>query len=145
MQVFYYPKILQCAQEADEINQAMTTYTRPGGNANLHPKLSSLVNYCQSVPFKGFDTAAKNNVSFQMSSFSETAGIGHLRHYAAEFVQYNNRQNSRIYPKGERINSNNFVPQLFWNVGCQMVALNHQVSVFSDPYSFFQTVARHSD
>ncbi|XP_026548436.1 1-phosphatidylinositol 4,5-bisphosphate phosphodiesterase beta-2-like, partial [Notechis scutatus] len=35
---------------------------------------------------------------------------------------------SRIYPKGTRIDSSNYMPQMFWNVGCQMVALNFQTS-----------------
>ncbi|KAK7504147.1 hypothetical protein BaRGS_00004451 [Batillaria attramentaria] len=39
---------------------------------------------------------------------------------------YNKRQNSRIYPKGGRVDSSNFLPQIFWNAGCQMVALNFQ-------------------
>lgn len=33
---------------------------------------------------------------------------------------------SRIYPKGTRMDSSNYSPQPFWNVGCQMVALNYQ-------------------
>lgn len=33
---------------------------------------------------------------------------------------------SRIYPKGTRVDSSNYSPQPFWNVGCQMVALNYQ-------------------
>lgn len=33
---------------------------------------------------------------------------------------------SRIYPKGTRMDSSNYNPQPFWNVGCQMVALNYQ-------------------
>lgn len=33
---------------------------------------------------------------------------------------------SRIYPKGTRVDSSNYNPQPFWNVGCQMVALNYQ-------------------
>lgn len=40
-------------------------------------------------------------------------------------------QLSRIYPKGTRVDSSNYMPQLFWNAGCQMVALN------------FQTVGKH--
>ena len=28
----------------------------------------------------------------------------------------------------KRIKSNNYIPQLFWNVGCQMVALNFQTN-----------------
>uniref|UniRef100_A0A1I8IV66 Phosphoinositide phospholipase C n=1 Tax=Macrostomum lignano TaxID=282301 RepID=A0A1I8IV66_9PLAT len=33
---------------------------------------------------------------------------------------------SRIYPRGNRVDSSNFMPQIFWNAGCQMVALNFQ-------------------
>lgn len=33
---------------------------------------------------------------------------------------------SRVYPKGQRIDSSNYNPVPFWNVGCQMVALNYQ-------------------
>lgn len=43
-----------------------------------------------------------------------------------EFVEYNKMQLSRIYPKGTRVDSSNYMPQLFWNAGCQMVALNFQ-------------------
>ncbi|EDQ91827.1 uncharacterized protein MONBRDRAFT_21166 [Monosiga brevicollis MX1] len=43
-----------------------------------------------------------------------------------DFVDYNKLQLSRIYPAGSRISSTNFNPQLFWNVGCQLVALNWQ-------------------
>lgn len=39
---------------------------------------------------------------------------------------YNKRQMSRIYPKGTRMDSSNYMPQMFWNAGCQMVALNFQ-------------------
>lgn len=42
------------------------------------------------------------------------------------FLRYNKRQMSRIYPKGTRVDSSNYSPQPFWNVGCQMVALNYQ-------------------
>ncbi|KAK5606500.1 1-phosphatidylinositol 4,5-bisphosphate phosphodiesterase beta-4 [Crenichthys baileyi] len=33
---------------------------------------------------------------------------------------------SRIYPKGGRVDSSNYMPQIFWNAGCQMVSLNFQ-------------------
>ena len=39
---------------------------------------------------------------------------------------YNKRQLSRIYPRGTRVDSSNFMPQIFWNAGCQLVALNFQ-------------------
>jgi phosphatidylinositol phospholipase C zeta len=33
---------------------------------------------------------------------------------------------SRVYPKGQRIDSSNYCPVPFWNVGSQMAALNYQ-------------------
>lgn len=38
---------------------------------------------------------------------------------------------SRIYPKGGRVDSSNYMPQIFWNTGCQMVSLNFQTSDLS--------------
>lgn len=35
-------------------------------------------------------------------------------------------QFSRVYPKGQRIDSSNYNPVNIWNSGCQMVALNYQ-------------------
>lgn len=61
-----------------------------------------------------------------MSSFAETAALNLLKSQAIEFVNYNKRQLSRIYPKGTRAESSNFLPQIFWNAGSQMVALNFQ-------------------
>ena len=37
-------------------------------------------------------------------------------------------QFARIYPNGSRVASSNFNPQLFWNVGCQLLALNFQTN-----------------
>lgn len=51
-----------------------------------------------------------------------------LKQQAVDFVNYNKRQMSRIYPKGTRADSSNYMPQVFWNAGCQMVSLNFQTS-----------------
>uniref|UniRef100_A0A3Q3WJ44 Phosphoinositide phospholipase C n=1 Tax=Mola mola TaxID=94237 RepID=A0A3Q3WJ44_MOLML len=61
-----------------------------------------------------------------MSSFVETKALEHLTKSPVEFVEYNKSQLSRIYPKGTRVDSSNFMPQVFWNAGCQLVALNYQ-------------------
>jgi len=47
-----------------------------------------------------------------MSSFAETTGLGYLKTQAIEFVNYNKRQMSRIYPKGTRADSSNYMPQV---------------------------------
>ncbi|XP_042209262.1 1-phosphatidylinositol 4,5-bisphosphate phosphodiesterase-like isoform X3 [Homarus americanus] len=95
---------------------------------NIHPWLSSMVNYAWPVHFNGFQAAEEKNVHHNMSSFSETMGLGYLKTQAIEFVNYNKRQMSRIYPKGARVDSSNYMPQVFWNAGCQMVSLNFQTS-----------------
>ena len=64
--------------------------------------------------------------AYEMSSFDETNAVSMLKEYPVEFVKYNRRQLSRIFPKGTRLDSSNFMPQVFWNAGCQLVALNYQ-------------------
>uniref|UniRef100_A0A8B9JZP0 1-phosphatidylinositol 4,5-bisphosphate phosphodiesterase n=1 Tax=Astyanax mexicanus TaxID=7994 RepID=A0A8B9JZP0_ASTMX len=93
---------------------------------NATEEMSTLVNYIEPVKFKSFEVAAKRNKYFEMSSFVETKGMDSLKNNPIEFVEYNKKQLSRIYPKGTRVESSNYMPQLFWNVGCQMVALNFQ-------------------
>ncbi|XP_023030039.1 no receptor potential A isoform X1 [Leptinotarsa decemlineata] len=99
-----------------------------GSTTNVHPWLSSMVNYAQPVKFQGFDVAEEKNIHHNMSSFSEPNGLNYLKTQAIEFVNYNKRQMSRIYPSGARANSSNYMPQVFWNAGCQMVSLNFQTS-----------------
>lgn len=97
-----------------------------GSTTNVHPFLSSMVNYAQPVHFNSFDKSKEKNIYHNMSSFSETAGMNYLKTQSVDFVNYNKRQMSRIYPKGTRADSSNYMPQIFWNAGCQMVSLNFQ-------------------
>ncbi|XP_065776921.1 1-phosphatidylinositol 4,5-bisphosphate phosphodiesterase beta-1 isoform X1 [Muntiacus reevesi] len=97
-----------------------------GSEAMATEEMSNLVNYIQPVKFESFETSKKRNRSFEMSSFVETKGLEQLTKSPVEFVEYNKMQLSRIYPKGTRVDSSNYMPQLFWNAGCQMVALNFQ-------------------
>jgi phosphatidylinositol phospholipase C beta len=110
----------------EEEEKIFAEYSYTGATTNIHPLLSSLVNYTHPVKFAGFDIAEMNDLHFHMSSFSESTGLGYLKQSAPEFVNYNKRQLSRIYPKGARVDSSNFLPQIFWNAGCQMVSLNFQ-------------------
>ncbi|KAJ1156561.1 hypothetical protein NDU88_009279 [Pleurodeles waltl] len=113
--------------ETVEDEQAwMASYQYVGATTNIHPYLSTLINYAQPVKFQGFSVAEERNIHYNMSSFNESVGLGYLKTHAIEFVNYNKRQMSRIYPKGGRVDSSNYMPQIFWNAGCQMVSLNFQ-------------------
>uniref|UniRef100_A0A8C8YSW2 1-phosphatidylinositol 4,5-bisphosphate phosphodiesterase n=1 Tax=Prolemur simus TaxID=1328070 RepID=A0A8C8YSW2_PROSS len=104
----------------------MASYKYVGATTNIHPYLSAMINYAQPVKFQGFHVAEERNIHYNMSSFNESVGLGYLKTHAIEFVNYNKRQMSRIYPKGGRVDSSNYMPQIFWNAGCQMVSLNYQ-------------------
>ena len=84
------------------------------------------MNYCEPVKFKSFEQSAKARMNYQMSSFSEVKALDSMQAEGENFRRYNITQFSRIYPAGGRINSSNYMPQVFWNAGCQMVALNFQ-------------------
>ncbi|KAM7366142.1 hypothetical protein PAMP_015608 [Pampus punctatissimus] len=113
--------------EEDEEDEPVTELKKPNSDegtasseVNATEEMSTLVNYIEPVKFK------KRRKFFEMSSFVETKGMDTLKSSPIEFVEYNKNQLSRIYPKGTRVDSSNYMPQLFWNVGCQMVALNFQ-------------------
>ncbi|XP_060922250.1 1-phosphatidylinositol 4,5-bisphosphate phosphodiesterase beta-3 [Limanda limanda] len=119
--------------EEDEEDEAVTEPKKPNtdegtasSEVNATEEMSTLVNYIEPVKFKSFEVAAKRRKFFEMSSLVETKGMDTLKSSPFEFVEYNKQQLSRIYPKGTRVDSSNYMPQLFWNVGCQMVALNFQ-------------------
>lgn len=56
----------------------------------------------------------EKNIHHNMSSFAETTGMNLLKQQSIDFVNYNKRQMSRIYPKGTRADSSNYMPQVFW-------------------------------
>ena len=85
----------------------------------ISPSLSKLVNYIEAVHFPGFESEGK---FYQMSSFGESKSFKIFEdpEKAPEFVRYNARQISRIYPGASRQDSSNLKPLAAWNTGCQI-------------------------
>ncbi|RVE57067.1 hypothetical protein OJAV_G00212650 [Oryzias javanicus] len=117
-------------EEQDEEKMKTSDEGTAGQEVTAYEAMSSIVNYIQPNKFISFDNARKKNKSYVISSFVETKGEAMISKTAVEFVEYNKRQMSRIYPKGTRMDSSNYSPQPFWNAGCQMVALNYQTMDF---------------
>uniref|UniRef100_A0A673LYL4 Phosphoinositide phospholipase C n=1 Tax=Sinocyclocheilus rhinocerous TaxID=307959 RepID=A0A673LYL4_9TELE len=109
----------------DDCKKSMDEGTA-GSEAFATEEMSTLVNYIQPTKFHSFEISKKSKRSYQMSSFVETKALEHLTKTPVEFVEYNKFQLSRIYPKGTRVDSSNYMPQVFWNAGCQLIALNFQ-------------------
>ncbi|XP_009970832.3 1-phosphatidylinositol 4,5-bisphosphate phosphodiesterase beta-2 [Tyto alba] len=112
--------------DEEEIKKMQSDEGTAGLEVTAYEEMSSLVNYVQPIKFDSFEVSAQKNRSYVISSFTELKGYDLLTKFPVQFVEYNKRQMSRIYPKGTRMDSSNYMPQMFWNVGCQMVALNFQ-------------------
>ncbi|XP_071377778.1 1-phosphatidylinositol 4,5-bisphosphate phosphodiesterase beta-2 [Centroberyx affinis] len=117
-------------EEQDEEKMKTSDEGTAGQEVTAYEEMSAIVNYIQPNKFISFDNARKKNKSYVISSFVETKGEAMIAKTAVEFVEYNKRQMSRIYPKGTRMDSSNYSPQPFWNAGCQLVALNYQTMDF---------------
>lgn len=89
-------------------------------------EMSNLIIYCRSINFN-LEKAKQNIVFYEMSSFAETKAEKLMCQQEKKlFVKYHQHQFSRVYPKGQRVDSSNYNPINMWNIGSQMVALNYQ-------------------
>ncbi|XP_076750014.1 small wing phospholipase C gamma 1 isoform X2 [Xylocopa sonorina] len=90
-------------------------------------EMSNLIVYCRSVAFNLDRIKTKGFIFHEMSSFPETKAEKLMCQQENRFfIKYHQVQFSRVYPKGQRIDSSNYNPVPMWNAGCQMVALNYQ-------------------
>ena len=78
------------------------------------------------ITFKGFEKARETDCCYHMSSFNEKKAARFAAGQPEHFTEYCKTQIARIYPWRTRVNSTNYNPQIYWNVGAQLVALNFQ-------------------
>lgn len=86
----------------------------------LAPELSELVNHCKSVHFYDFAKSKEGGKCHEMSSFVESKTKKLIKEKLSEFIEYNKKQLSRIYPAGSRVDSSNYNPLMAWSAGCQI-------------------------
>ncbi|TMS07073.1 1-phosphatidylinositol 4,5-bisphosphate phosphodiesterase eta-1 [Larimichthys crocea] len=110
----------RCGREA---GGQLTRGGRKRKTMKLSRDLSNLVVFTNSVASQ---ECLNEGTPGDVLSFSETRAQSLVNHRAEQFLAFNQRQLSRIYPSAYRIDSSNFNPQFYWNVGCQLVALNYQ-------------------
>jgi len=90
-------------------------------------EISDLIIYCRSVAFCLETQRERGFVHNEMSSFPENKAEKLMCHQESVFFfRYHQIQFSRVFPKGQRIDSSNYSPIAIWNTGCQMAALNYQ-------------------
>ncbi|XP_015279833.1 PREDICTED: 1-phosphatidylinositol 4,5-bisphosphate phosphodiesterase gamma-1-like, partial [Gekko japonicus] len=117
-------KIREATQNADARMQEGKIMER---RKKIALELSELVVYCRPVPFDEEKIGTEKACYRDMSSFPETKAEKYAnRSKGKKFLQYNRRQLSRVYPKGQRLDSSNYDPLPMWLCGSQLVALNFQ-------------------
>eukprot|EP00127_Corallochytrium_limacisporum_P004629 Clim_evm4s171 gene=Clim_evmTU4s171 len=115
-----------------EISQAMSDKVQDiSKRRNISERLSNLVVYCRPKHFKNPAYAMNNFKFYNMSSFKESSARSWIFREYTNYLKFNQKFISRIYPDGKRVNSSNYEPVLYWSAGCHMVALNYQT--FDDP------------
>ncbi|XP_024431685.2 1-phosphatidylinositol 4,5-bisphosphate phosphodiesterase zeta-1 [Desmodus rotundus] len=88
--------------------------------------LSDLVIYTKAEKFRNFHHSRQYQQFNESNSIGESTARKLSKLKANDFILHTSKFITRIYPKATRADSSNFNPQQFWNVGCQMVALNFQ-------------------
>ncbi|KAM9418556.1 inactive phospholipase C-like protein 2 [Salvelinus alpinus] len=98
----------------------------PSKRFQLLKELSDLVTLCKSVRFTDFQKSFSTQKPWEFCSFNETLAVRCASERPGDFVNYNKRFLSRVYPSAMRIDSSNMNPQDMWKCGCQIVAMNYQ-------------------
>lgn len=116
-------KIREAAQKACELESQNKEMER---SSRVAKEMSNLIVYCSSISFN-LERAKQTSIFYEMSSFPENKAEKLICQQETKFfLKYHQVQFSRIYPKGQRIDSSNYNPIQLWNTGSQMVALNYQ-------------------
>lgn len=116
--------IQRAANKQYSKEQEMKQQVEVEKKAEVAKEMSEVVVYCQprSKEKDRFDSYSYKEVR----SFVENKLPGKSR--TKDFLQYNRKALSRIYPKGQRVESSNYDPYPMWALGCHMVALNFQTA-----------------
>jgi hypothetical protein len=82
------------------------------------------ITYLRATHLISMNQPSKNPL--EISSFEETKHERIANTQPQDMINYCKIQMARIYPKGTRVDSSNYLPITGWNMGCQLVALNVQ-------------------
>ncbi len=88
--------------------------------------LLELLVYTVGVKCRGINKKEHYAPEHMFSLSENTANKMFKRDGMVDLIKHNRTHLVRVYPKGTRVSSTNFVPQQYWSAGIQLVALNWQ-------------------
>lgn len=116
--------VRQAAQTASVLEDERKKMER---HSRVAKEISDLIIYCRSVPFHLSDW-----VFYEMSSFPEQkAEKLFVLQDSQLFLQYHRNQISRVYPKGQRLDSSNFNPVPVSVSKCALVSVFFHTLTFT--------------
>jgi phosphatidylinositol phospholipase C delta len=87
--------------------------------------VASLLVYTVGVKCRGINKKERYAPE-HMFSLSEKMANKMIKQGMMELIKHNRSHMVRIYPKGLRVNSSNYLPHRYWAAGAQLVAINWQ-------------------
>ncbi|KAJ7206515.1 1-phosphatidylinositol-4,5-bisphosphate phosphodiesterase 1 [Mycena pura] len=97
-----------------------------GAKPKMSAELLRLLVYTVGVKYRGINKK-EEYAPQHMFSLSETTANKMVRSSAVlDLVKHNRTHLVRIYPKGTRLSSSNYLPHNYWAAGAQLVAINWQ-------------------
>eukprot|EP01100_Stratorugosa_tubuloviscum_P005804 TRINITY_DN2566_c0_g4_i1.p1 TRINITY_DN2566_c0_g4~~TRINITY_DN2566_c0_g4_i1.p1 ORF type:complete len:999 (+),score=364.53 TRINITY_DN2566_c0_g4_i1:27-3023(+) len=104
-----------CNEDYDSFNKSK--------QSKIAPELERLIHF-HSVNFRGLESRAYK--PYEMLSVVETKMNEFIKQKPRELMEFLRKRLLRVYPKGLRVDSSNYLSVYMWNVGAQMIALNYQ-------------------
>jgi len=107
------------------IEQLPKSESKPEHKAKMSAALVALLVYTVGVKCRGINKK-EHYAPEHMFSLSETTMNKFLKQGAADLIKHSKTHLVRIYPKGTRVSSTNYLPHRYWAAGAQLVAINWQ-------------------
>lgn len=98
---------------------------KQGTKVKMSAALVALLVYTVGVKCRGINKK-EHYAPEHMFSLSETTANKIMKQGMVDLIKHNKDHLVRIYPKGLRLSSTNYLPHRYWAAGAQLVALNLQ-------------------
>lgn len=107
------------------IEQLPKSESKPEHKVRMSAALVALLVYTVGVKCRGINKK-EHYAPEHMFSLSEATMNKILKQGAADLIKHSKTHLVRIYPKGTRVSSTNYLPHRYWAAGAQLVAINWQ-------------------
>ncbi|KAJ7802523.1 PLC-like phosphodiesterase [Mycena olivaceomarginata] len=106
------------------LQKASAVLQRPKPKMSL--ALLALLVYTVGVKYRGINKKEEYAPQHMFSLSEKTAGKILRSGAVLDLIKHNRTHLVRIYPKGTRLKSSNYLPHSYWSAGAQLVAINWQ-------------------